>query len=373
MTKSTDKHPAVIDQADLISILKWVEEDLRNAVYAIINSFEILPEADIRGDREILHSTGLLAARRLEYTHQKITNLARIVSDDFGVDRVDRSTQSITREAILFAIAQDGRFGEIEYQPKMSDTDAIVRIDPECTIHLLASLLLSVSARCAEGRVRLSMSHTDNQGSTTVAWHISSEECPTEVDWDQVLEAGTMPERSEGEAAIHDKYWHALSRVIGATVELSDVPRGIVVKMTAPLVRFVQVPPHAPRRPWIDAPALLAGPEPSCFTPINASVVPLANREELQPLIEEVSPGILVLNQPADDESSTRLNIALSQMCDLPVLLRAEHLTYEQLNRYRKHVDAIVMEPSEAGMLARYVTGLSSLDRRGRRRVAEIH
>jgi len=60
-------------------------------------------------------------------------------------------------------------------------------------------------------------------------------------------------------------------------------------------------------------------------------------------------------------------------MCDLPVLLRAEHLTYEQLNRYRDHVDAIILEPSEEGVLARYVSGLSSVDRRGGRRLAEIH
>jgi len=372
LTNSNDA-TAGVEPSDLISILKWVDEDLRNSVYAIINSFEILPDADMRADREILHATGLLAARRIEYTHQKIANLARIVSKDFGTDRADRSTQSLTREAILFAIAQDGRFGEIAYQPKMSDTDAIVRVDPTCITHMLASLLTSVSARCAEGRIRLSMTHTDRQGQVEIAWYVTVEEGAASIDWRRILKAGTLRERSDGEVAIHDKYWHALSNIIDATVELSEVPKGIVVQVTAPLVRYVPVPANAPRKLWTGPPALLVGDEPAGFTPLHADTVRLRNREELETLIGESHPCLLVLNQPADDESATRLNVALSQMCDLPVLLRAEHLTYEQLNRYRDHVDAIILEPSEEGVLARYVSGLSSVDRRGGRRLAEIH
>jgi len=359
--------------ADLVALLKSVDEDLRNAVYAIINSFEILPEADMREDREILHRTGILAARRLEYTHHKLATLARIVSRDFSSQRTDRSAQSLTREAVLFAIAQDGRFAEVKRQPHFTGQDVIVSIDAKSVVEMLASAILSVSGRCGEGRVQLAMTHLERDGDAEITWLITVEGSAHNPHWGRVLNAASPPDLSEGEVAIHDRYWLALADVIDASVEVSDVPSGLQIRLVTSVVRQAWPPGKPPRKPWTDRPALLASKVPANFSPIRTHCIELSPTQDLTPLLEGVEPGLLVLHQPEEDELATRRNILLCQQVDIPVLLRASNLTHEQLTRYRPHVDAILLEPSEEATLAQYVVGLCASDRRSRRRLAELH
>ena len=359
--------------ADLVALLKSVDEDLRNAVYAIINSFEILPEADIREDRETLHRTGIIAARRIEYTHHKLSTLARIVTRDFGSRRTDRSAQSLTREAVLFAIAQDGRFAEVKRQPHFTGQDLIVSVYAESVVDLLASAILSVSGRCREGMVRVAMNHAEHDGESEITWLITVEGAAQKPHWGRVLTAASLPDLSEGEVAIHDRYWRALADAIDARVEVSDVPPGLQIRLVAPVVRQARHPDEPPKKPWTDRPALLASKLPANFCAIRTDCIDLPAAEDLELLLEHLEPGLLVLHQPQEDELATRRNIRLCQQVDIPVLLRASNLTYEQLTRYRPHVDAILLEPCEEATLAQYVVGLCASDRRSRRRLAELH
>jgi hypothetical protein len=202
---------------------------------------------------------------------------------------------------------------------------------------------------------------------------ITLEDSDAHIEWHRVLESPTHPVRSSAEVAIYDKHWYALSFAIGATVEVSDVPKGLLVRLSAPMIRQIPIPTSVPKSPWAASPTLLAQEEPSGFIPLRTQRVLTSRYEQIDELIEEASPGLVVLHQPADDEDATRRNLALCQRVDIPVLLRASFLSYEQLKRYRSHVDAILMEPCEEAVLAKYVVGLSTLDRRVRRRAAEIH
>lgn len=361
---------STIKTADLLTIIHQVESDLASSVASIVGSFEVFPDTDIRADRELLRTSGLVAARRIQYAHQRISNLSKILAGDANPSPSARSVASLTREAVLFAIAQDGRFGQIAYHPKLADTDLVVRVDADRVVHMLASLLLSISARLPQSTINLSMRHSLKADDVELLWQISTTD---ENDWPRVVAMVLDPGSSAGELALHDRYWNAISELLGSEVTGSDIPQGIAVRLTIPVVREISPPEEKPNRPWTHQPALIAGLVPESFTPLRAERVQLRSYQDLQEALTETGAGLLVLNQPADDEQITRLNIALSQMCDLPVLLRAEHLTYEQLNRYRPHVDAILMEPSAESTLAQYVIGLSANERRAHRRVAEIH
>jgi hypothetical protein len=358
----------------LAHLLKAIEDDVQRALYAIIAGFEVLPDVETRVDRDALRRSGLTASRRIEYLHQKLTNLAKIATGDFEPQRADRSAESITREAVMFALAQDGRYGSIEAEPGVPDHDVVARVDGARMVQLLASLLIAASASAPNQTLKLTVSHAEERGAVTITWVISIPNPTAKFDWEAVTAGQDQdPGKSHGEIPLHSAYWHALAAALDADVSLTEVPHSITVTITAPLVRLLPAPLAAPKGDWTDAPILVLGKPGVSFTRIRGSCSVVSDPSELttNSIIDDAK--LLVINQRDDNHFDPSDSIAICQSANVPVLLRAERLTYDLLARYRDHVDAILIEPSGEARLAQYVRGLTQADRRLNDRMAEIH
>jgi hypothetical protein len=374
---STDSsHMAVDDLLDLNSLLTDLEHDLLNPVYAIISNAEIIASLAKLADRRDIASSTKRAARILECNLVRLLDLSHVSMNQFDLCPQDNSLRSITHQAVLLLsdIHQENR--SIRFDAVFESTDWIVAADGQRVVHLLVSALQSALLSLQDCTVSLTQ-HNERQGDqVTASWYISIDSPLTDQDWRQALDLPTEDGPLLGRASLGVLYTRALSEVLGADIVIGDVPYGLQVTLQLPVVHNVdQAPPDLlTRNTWVDSTILVSREPPNLFTPLRASMTLIPPEADIPTYLQETNAELLILHQTGeggDDEFERNLQIC--RQSRLPVLLRASALTYDQFNRYKDKLDAILMEPSEEGDLARYIVGLTRPNRRSSRRQADIY
>lgn len=357
--------------AQLAELLLLLQTDLSSALAAMVSNFEAIPAAYLANDREALRRSGLKAARRIESINRMLAMLAR---DSIGTSSpllIPYSIQSLTQEAILYAIAQAPGFSAIESRPSLDRSDFIIRADVPRLVALLAALVVVVSHHVEERRVQLSLALDEHDDLVRSTWKITLDPKTPAVDWRPIVDSKSEQATSDALLQLYGRYWRLLASSIGASVFSEGLPDGIAVTLDLPLVRRCPVTDEYPQPQSVTV--LMTESPPAGFVPVPAKALIAPPDIALDDYIRDSQAQVLVLHQPLNDHSAVSRNIASSSQVDIPVLLRAASLTHDQFIRYRERVDSIFLEPSDPLALQRYLAGLALPNRRSTRRPAEIH
>jgi len=362
-----DEQPGV----DFAALIRSLDPHLRRAIYSVISNFEAVPDADRLSERRALHASGLFAARKLDYTHQKLCDLSHIALHEFVLSPTSHSLHSVVREAMLFATAQQSAPRRPFCEPSFSGAEPIVQVDADVLVRLLASLLVAVSSELDETALQLSFNFNEEEGALHTRWHLMLQAGQESTDWPSILTA--VPHQSHQPAALHTIYWQALAAVLEVQVFVEESSNALVVEHRAPLIRLVPEATRPPERHWTASTVVVFHEPPSDFTPLRGRYTVSPPERDINAVVTESNARLVILHDAEDDPAMTRQNLSACHQLEVPTLLRATNLSYELYNRYKQHVNAIVLEPSEEAVLARYVAGLAGRERRTTRRVAEIH
>lgn len=358
----------VIDDRKLVRLLIGAQRELLDPVYAILHNSDALAANAPAEHRSRIARANHRAARVLERTLLKLIELARLASGDFRLRTSPCSLQSLTHEAVLLtrslfpeADAQRASIGH-------ADADLIARTDGPRIVHVLASVMLGVSGISKGESCTVSLEILRHNQETTVAkWVIEAGNVP-----DENSEANNE-EFNDSTATLNEMFSRELARVLNAQIMRQSSGYGMIIEMPVEVLHPVDELRVTDNVVWSTSPILLAEPAPNEFAPIRGKISVLSEKDDCAEQVRKTGARLLVLHRSNDGEEDLAARLHLCESVDVPVLLRAATLSYDDFYAYRDHLDAILLEPCRNETLARYVAGLSLHDRREKRRPAEIH
>ena len=360
---------------DASSLLANLESDLLNPVDAIISNSEIIAEADDYQRRVTLASSTMKAAHILEEIIQKLLELARIASKTFKLNPETTSLHSLSHESALLAqsIRHGGQGLRVDIQ--IESDDAMVDCDRGRIVHLISSAIILVGALTRAARVKILLRANQMDGDMACAWLV---QIPEAMAGPAVRDALEYPESELPRAAkraLEILFTESLASALGVALSTIDLPPGIQIAAKLPVVR--RAPPPDTQRLFRELEAgriVIVDEPPDGFTLLPTTFTEVPDLNKLKDFVRDKNANLVVLHHNELTRPGTiAKRLAYCFESRVPVLLRASSLTYEQFHRYRNHVDAVILEPSDPAVLARYIVGLSQHDRRHNRRPADIH
>jgi len=363
------------DRWEIYALLAELESDLLNPIYAIISNSEIIAEVDDFQGRISLALSTKKAARILEETINKLLELARIATKNFKLQPEITSVHSLTHEAAL--LAQSVRHGGLglRVDVQLDSDDVMAKCDSGRMAHLISSAVLSVVALTHETRVKVTLRSYRQEEGVCCTWLIQLDESGPGATARDALRLPDPGQPRAAKRALGVLFTESLASQLGAELVTVDVPLGIQLTVILPFIRLTPPPDmHRLTQALQTGVIVVVDEPPSSFSPLPTTFTEVPDPDELDSYVRKMKARLLVLHHDESTPSHAITKIlTYCQESRVPVLLRASALTYEQFNRYRYHLDAIILEPSEPSMLARYVVGLSHHNRRRDRRPANLH
>lgn len=350
-------------------------ERLLDPVYAIAANADVSIDVQDEAQREALAQSSKRAARLLELGLNQLLVVAKILDGRFSTNLNVCSLHSITHQAILMARSHLGSDCKLQLLPRVDQHDVIVRGDERILAVTLTSMLQLLIDHRMSGDAQLTLHCRQTNGNVVASWVASIEHCDHQPEWGRLLRLPAVGEGGAGRRVLNLVHLLSLATMLDAELNVREVPNSLQFSIKLPFVRRVPAM-NLPSTgvAWVDGAIAIAGDGLESFTPITGQTIFIGADGELAGAIHQTAARLLVLHQT---ERRTREDVARSlEICrqvNVPVLLRASYLTYEDFTRYRAVLDAIVLEPTSTETLARYVIGLTRRNQRRSKRPADIH
>lgn len=367
----------LVTESSVTSLLIRLQEELLNPISAIIANASLWPE--VYSDMECARLTKAtkLAAFRLESTVTKVVTVAQVATRSFELKPTLCSVHAICHEASLLATSLSPPDCDCGCSVSLSPQDMIVELDPRRIVQAIAAIIRAQSRHRPCGISTLKL-HVHNVSNLIADLEIAI--LPSKKGRASPRLSVLQPQSTEGRIGslmvLDAVFISVLAAEMGITVtERTNGASTITMRVSLPIRRIVEQPePSIVDEQWIRAPIAVINEPPPGFTPLRARVVCIPDDIDIEARMKEEDARLLVLYQPDDnDEFAVLRNLDYCRRVSAPILLRAADLSYEHFSRYRTCLDAVILEPSSNETLARYVIGLSRGERRGQRRLAEIH
>lgn len=370
-------NPVPVTESSVTALLIRLQEELLNPISAIIANASLWPDVYSDMERVRLTKATKLAAFRLESTVTKIVTVAQVASGSFDLKPTLCSVHAICHEASLLAASLSPPDCSCACNVSLSLDDVIVELDPSRFVHAIAAIIRAQARHQSCGISSLSV-RVNNVNKGTADLEISV--VPSKEGGTSPRSSVLHPQATDGRMGslmvLDAVFISVLAAEMGVTVTEHPQESGaITLRLSLPLRRIIKPPePSRLDEQWVSHPIAVINEPPPGFTPLRARVVCIPDDTDIDKRMQEEGARLLVLYQPDDSDERTVLrNLDYCRRVTGPVLLRAAELSYEHFTRYRNSLDAVILEPSTKATLARYVIGLSSDEKRGRRRLAEIH
>lgn len=365
--------PAKIDLSS--SLFRSTAPQVLNATYSIRHSLAVLQEAITREEQQHLFAAVRRAASKIEALTRPLLELAtREVSRPAGQMR-PYSLDTLLKESVLYVRSYLGEFDPVTVESICRCKDLIVHCEPSRVRDMIAHTTMFLALSLKSGRLRITLD-TDGAGATRkIQWGVSYSDFELRSQQMSLADLECPGYDSTGERALARSFVLAQAESIGGTVKPLDVPPGILLEHEVSVLH--DVPPISQKllnSRWTEKPVIICDEPPDSFLIIDAELVAVSDDDDLPTVREELDASLLVLHHlERSPPTIIANNIRRAHKAELPVLLRASTLDYQEYLDYRNTVDAILLEPCDKEMLARYVIGLSQHDRRTGHRQAQLH
>jgi len=338
-------------------------QDLMGPLYAIQSSTALLAGETSVSERRRLISSTVHACGRLEQSVARIVEKAGSYTGSFLARPRNTSIRSMTLEA---ALSLTDVSGKPRVSAEIQGADAIVNAEHARLVSMLGSALQYVGERGGPVRLLCSITYVDGVDGVDVLWEVLSDKALGGL---QVIDPYTVARTEANRSFIN-----LVAGQLGVKVEVVSPEKTRLSTRISTVLRQIDDQEHFDDADWNGVSVVQHAQSPDDMLSLPVPSMRMDLQDDLPSRLSAASATVLVLRltDPVDDEQLSS-NLYFSQNASVPVVLCSNALSYEQFVLFREHVDAIISEPLSEPTLARYLIGLSLLNRRREPRPAVLY